>query len=157
MSVVGVPDLASRAWEHTPKRRCREEGGSSHPGLSDLEETHRVRAELQAAHGHINHLELVASDAETAWEYSHQSDLANQEMATLHVNRLAHQGLREQEVARETARRLEDTEAVADGMVLNARTILAQQAAELVEAARAGHTYAEARVRAERKFFRASR
>ena len=149
--MLGLSDWPQRdrEREHTPKRQCKGKGGSPHPGLSGLKEIYRPCAELQVAHGHASHLELVATDVEAAWAYWHGCDTAIQERETRQAPQLANRGLRKQETTREKANRWGHTETVYNIVIGKDRATPAELADELDE--RAEYPNAEQQVRAEKK------
>jgi hypothetical protein len=52
----------------------------------------------------LNHYELAASDAEAAWQHSHQSDVSGRRLAMQQAQRLVQYSLREQEAAQRGGR-----------------------------------------------------
>jgi hypothetical protein len=107
---------------------------------------------LQEKEELINHYELAASDAQEAWQHSHQSDMSGRRLALQQAQRLVRYSMREQEAARVAAERLEHSERDAEQMMQQASAYLGRQSQELQEAVRMRDRFTEERMAAEQKF-----
>ena len=107
---------------------------------------------LQHMEERVNHWELVATDAEDAWQRAHQSDVAGRRLGLQQAQHLVQYSNREQEAAQAAVVRLRLSEESAEKMMQTAGAHLSRQSQELQEAVAMRDTFTEERVVAERKF-----